>query len=117
MRSARSGASPGVNITTGGQAMYLLTGTLGAFACYQGVRSALAFRAARTSRDVDEANLRALAAVAFASLGSGAALRYVGILLFAVLAFAYARFALLRRERTDSPDAAADDPTLVQTTD
>ena len=72
--------------------MYLLTGALGAFACYEGIRSALAFRAARTPRDVDEANLRALAAIAFASLGSGETLRYVGIVLFVVLAIAYARF-------------------------
>ena len=86
--------------------MYLLTGTLGAFACYEGVRSALAFRAARTPRDVDEANLRALAAVAFASLGSGEALRYVGIVLFVVLAFAFARFALPRRDKADQSASA-----------
>jgi hypothetical protein len=90
-----------VNITAGGQALYLLTGTLGAFACYQGVRSVLAFRTARTPRDVDEANLRALAAIAFASLGSGAALRYLGILLFVVLAFAFARFGWAGRGRGD----------------
>jgi hypothetical protein len=84
--------------------LYLLTGTLGAFACYEGVRSALAFRSARSARDVDQANLRALAAVAFASLGSGEALRYVGIVLFAVLAFAYARFILSREHPPgDSP--------------
>ncbi len=77
--------------------MYLLTGTLGAFACYEGVRAALTFRSARTARDVDEANLRALAAIAFASLGSGAAVRYVGMVLFVVLAIAWARFAFPRR--------------------
>jgi hypothetical protein len=76
--------------------LYLLTGTLGAFACYEGVRSVLAFRAARTPRDVDEANLRALTAIAFASLGSGDALRYLGIVLFVVVGFAWARFALRR---------------------
>jgi hypothetical protein len=85
--------------------LYLLTGTLGAFACYQGVRSVLAFRAARAPRDVDEANLRALAAVAFASLGSGEMLRYVGIVLFVVLAFVGARFVLPRRG-ADRPAAA-----------
>jgi hypothetical protein len=82
--------------------LYLLTGTLGAFACYEGVRSILAFRAARTPRDVDEANLRALAAVAFASLGSGAALRYIGIVLFVVLAAAWARFFFAGRGTADA---------------
>lgn len=80
--------------------MYLLVGTLGAFACYEGVRSVLEFRVARTARDVDQANLRALAAVAFTSLGSGEALRYIGIVLFVVLVFAYARFVLSRPRPT-----------------
>lgn len=91
--------------------MYLLTGTLGAFACYEGVRSALAFRAARTPHDVDEANLRALAAVAFASLGSGDALRYVGIVLFVVLALAWVRFVFADRGKAvrsaSAPEPAA----------
>jgi hypothetical protein len=83
--------------------VYLLTGTLGAFACYEGVRSVFAFRAARTARDVDGANLRALAAVAFASLGSGAGLRYVGIVLFGLLAVAYVRFAMRWTRGRDGP--------------
>jgi hypothetical protein len=86
--------------------LYLLTGTLGAFACYEGVRSILAFRAARVPRDVDEANLRALAAVAFASLGSGAALRYAGIVLFVVLAVAWVRFVLAGRRTAYAPAPA-----------
>lgn len=57
-------------------------------------------------RDVDEANLRALAAVAFASLGSGAALRYAGIVLFVVLAVAWARFVLAGRRTAYAPAPA-----------
>jgi hypothetical protein len=86
--------------------VYLLTGTLGAFACYEGLRSVLAFRGARTPRNVDEANLRALAAVAFASLGSGEALRHVGIVLFVVLAFAWVRFLFTGRDKADRSASA-----------
>jgi uncharacterized membrane protein len=87
--------------------LYLLTGTLGAFACYEGVRSVIAFRTARVPRDVDEANLRALAAVAFASLGSGDTLRYAGIVLFVVLAAAWARFVFAGWDTADRPAPVA----------
>ena len=67
----------------------LLVGAIEACALYQGVRAVLAFRGARSRDDVDAANLRALSAIAFAALGSGLALRYVGVALFAVLLVSY----------------------------
>jgi hypothetical protein len=81
-------------------------------AAYQTVRAVFAFRSARSSADVDGANLRALSAIAFAALGSGAALRYVGLALFAVLLFVYAsarvsRGAATRDRRSDESSATS----------
>jgi hypothetical protein len=88
--------------------MTLLTGAIAACALYQGARAVLAFRAAQTRDDVEAANLRALSAIAFASLGSGEALRYVGIVLFAVLLLAYAigRVRAAPRLRASSASSA-----------
>ena len=90
--------------------MTLLTGAVAACALYQGARAVFAFRAARTKDDVDVANLRALSAVAFATLDSGEVTRYVGVALFAVWAVAYARRRLLigsdPQRRADSVSSA-----------
>jgi hypothetical protein len=75
--------------------MTLLTGAVAAFALYQGARAAVAFRGARTRDDVDVANLRALSAIAFATLDSGEVTRYVGVALFAVWLVAYVRRRVL----------------------
>ena len=64
--------------------MTLLTAAVAACALYQGARAVFAFRGARTSDDVEVANLRALSAIAFATLESGEVTRYIGVGLFAV---------------------------------
>jgi hypothetical protein len=88
----------------------LLVGAIEACAAYQGIRAGLAFRAARTPRDLDGANLRALSAIAFASLGAGEALRYVGIALFAVLVLAFVRYA---RKRSTAAVTASTVPSMI----
>jgi len=86
--------------------MTLLTGAVAACALYQGARAVFAFRGARTKQDLDGANLRALSAIAFAALGAGEGLRYVGIALFAVLALAYAVTRLRRTLPAPEPEIA-----------
>ena len=90
--------------------MTLLTGAVAACALYQGARAAVAFRGARTQDDIDVANLRALSAIAFATLDSGEVTRYVGVALFAVWLVAYARRRLIagsaRRRLTASVSSA-----------
>jgi hypothetical protein len=92
----------------------LLVGAIEACALYQGARAFFAFRAARTPADVDGANLRALSALAFAALGSGEGLRYVGLGLFTVLG---ASFALMRirRVRTyvSSETSSSTEPSMI----
>jgi len=90
--------------------MTLLTGAIAACALYQGARAAFAFRSAQTREDVDGANLRALSAIAFAALGSGEMLRYVGLVLFAVLAAAY---VLTRRTRASSATRMSTEPSMT----
>ena len=84
----------------------MLVGTLMLCALYQGLRAVLAFRAARGADDVQGANFRALSSIAFVALGSGLALRYVGLALFAVLLAAYAGTRIARaaaqRERSSA---------------
>jgi hypothetical protein len=75
----------------------MLVGMLMLCALYEGVRAVFAFRTATTGDDVAGANFRALAAIAFVALGSGLALRYVGIVLFGLLAAAYIRHVAKRR--------------------
>jgi hypothetical protein len=93
--------------------MTLLTGAIAACALYPGARAVIAFRAARTRDDVDAANLRALSALAFAALGSGLALRYVGIALFAVLLGAYASALLRRRKPLNSATMSSTEPSIT----
>jgi len=87
-----------------------LTAAVAACALYQGARAVFAFRGARTKDDVDVANLRALSAIAFATLDSGEVTRYVGVALFAVWLVAYARRRLTagidRQRRSDSVSSA-----------
>ena len=71
--------------------MMLLVGAIEACALYQGARALFSFRSARTREDLEGANLRALSAIAFATLDSGEVTRYVGVGLFAVWLVAYAR--------------------------
>jgi len=87
----------------------LLVGALAACAVYQGARAVLAFRTSSTPEDVDGANLRALSAIAFAALGSGLALRYVGLVLFAVLGAAYVRM----RMRASSAARISTEPSMI----
>jgi hypothetical protein len=85
----------------------LLVGAIEACALYQGARAAFSFRGARTREELDGANLRALSAIAFAALGAGEGLRYVGIALFGVLALAYAAIRLRRAGPAPEPEIAA----------
>lgn len=90
--------------------MTLLTGAVAACALYQGARAVIAFRNARTRDDTEVANLRALSAIAFATLDSGEVTRYVGVALFAVWLVAYARRRLTAgialQRRSDSVSSA-----------
>lgn len=90
----------------------LLVGAIEACAVYQGARAVIAFRGARSQQDLDGANLRALSAIAFAALGSGEALRYVGIALFVVLG-AIALGIAARRARNISPDSNSTVPSMM----
>jgi hypothetical protein len=68
----------------------LLVGAIEACAVYQAARAFFSFRGASDAAGVDAANLRALSAIAFAALGAGEGLRYVGIALFVLLAGVFA---------------------------
>ncbi|MBV8299196.1 MAG: hypothetical protein JO083_06620 [Candidatus Eremiobacteraeota bacterium] len=87
--------------------MMLLVGAIEACALYQAARAVISFRSARTRDDLDGANLRALSALAFAALGAGEGLRYVGIALFALLGLAYAVTRLRRAGPAPEPEIAA----------
>ena len=89
----------------------LLVGAIEACAVYEGARAVIGFRTARSQHDLDGANLRALSAIAFASLGAGEALRYVGIALFAVLAVAFGLYAV--RARRNSAVSASTVPSMI----
>jgi hypothetical protein len=77
----------------------LLVGAIEACALYQGVRAVIAFRTARSHRDVGRANLRALSAIACVALGLGGAFRYIGLTLLLTAIVAYALTARAERQR------------------